>query len=407
MAGGKRPARSSSSRHGRGHGDAAWPRRLRSRGRPRYVDVVVIVHVISSFGVGGQERMVRDLAIGQAARGHRVTVVSLAPPPEGPLAVALRAGGVEPLTVAKGPGVVDPTLALRLAWALRRRAADVVHTHNPLAMAYGAAAGRAIGATVIHTQHGLHAGSRGQRLVRRQLGRLVDGFVAVSPDIAHQARTSHELGEGRLEVIENGLRLDRFRPDPEQRAAVRVELGLPADGFVIGNVGRIDEFKNQRLLLAAAAPLLSERVRVVFVGDGPAEAELALAIARLPNPAWARMVARRDDLDRVLAAFDVFALPSRSDALPMVVLEAMATGLPVVATAVGALPGVIADGETGYLVAVDEHELRDRLRRLIAGPDAARAMGGRARAAALARHDAARMVDDYLRLYERVAAARR
>jgi glycosyltransferase involved in cell wall biosynthesis len=367
---------------------------------------VVIVHVISSFGIGGQERMVRELAIGQAARGHRVIVISLAPPPEGALAVALTAGGVEALTVAKGPGVVDPTLVPRLAWALRRRGAEIVHTHNPLAMAYAAAAGRAIGATVIHTQHGLHAGNRSQRLVRRQLARLVDAFVAVSPAIAYEAGRTHELGDRRIEVIENGLRLDRFRPDREQRAAVRVELGLPADAFVIGNVGRIDEWKDQRLLLAAAAPLLAEKVRIVFVGDGPAEAELALAIARLPNPAWARMVARRDDLDRVLAAFDVFALSSRTDGLPMVVLEAMATGLPVVATAVGGLPGVIADGATGYLVAVDEGELRDRLRRLVSGPEAARAMGGRARADALARHDAARMIDDYLRLYERVAAGR-
>lgn len=380
--------------------------RLRGGGRARYLGIVVIAHVISAFGIGGSERMVRDLAIGQAARGHRVIVVSLAPPPEGPLAVGLRAAGVEALTVGKLASVIDPTLPARLAYALRRRSVDVVHTHNPLAMAYGAAAGRMIGATVVHTQHGLHAGSRGQRLVRRQVARLVDAFVAVSPTIAHQARLGHDLGDGRLEIIENGLRLDRFRPDPEQRAAVRVELGLPADAFVIGSVGRIDEWKNQPLLLAAVAPLLGDLVRVVFVGDGPAEAELALAIARLPNPAWARMVARRDDLDRVLTAFDVFALSSRSDALPMVVLEAMATALPVVATAVGGLPGVIADGETGYLVAVDERELRDRLRRLVSGPAAARAMGGRARAAVLARHDAARMVDDYLRLYERVAAAR-
>src|SRR5207237_4500245 len=112
-------------------------------------------------------------------------------------------------------------------------------------------------------------------------------FVAVTPTSAHEAKRNHELGGERIEVIENGLRLDRFRPDPEQRAAVRVELGLPADAFVIGTVGRIDDWKNQRLLLAAAAPLLGDKVRVVFVGDGPAEAELALASARLPNPAWA------------------------------------------------------------------------------------------------------------------------
>ena len=345
----------------------------------------------------------RDLAIGQAARGHRVTVVSLAPPPEGPLAKVLRSAGVEPLTVGKGPGVIDPTLAARLVWALRGRGVEVIHTHNPLAMAYAAAAGRALRAKVVHTQHGMHVGSRGQRLVRRQLARLVDAFVATSPAIAHEVRTAHEYAGDRIEVIENGVRLDRFGPDLEARAAVRAELELPDDAFVIGTVGRIDEWKNQKMLLAAATPLLSEQVRVVFVGDGPAEAELALAIARLPHPAWARMVARRDDLDRVLTAFDVFALSSRTDALPMVVLEAMATGLPVVATAVGALPSVIEEGVTGYLVAVDEAELRERLRRLIADRDSARAMGARARGDALARHDAARMIDDYLRLYERLA----
>jgi glycosyltransferase involved in cell wall biosynthesis len=378
--------------------------RTTNAGAPWYAAAVVIVHVIPTFGVGGQERMVRDLALGQAARGHRVIVVSLAPPPEGPLAVTLRNTGVEAVTVGKGPGVIDPTLAARMVWALRGRGVDVIHTHNPLAMAYGAAAGRVLRAAVIHTQHGMHAGSRGQRLVRRQLARLVDAFVAVTPDIAHQVRTAHEYGGDRLEVIENGLRLDRFRPDPDARAAVRAELELPADAFVIGTVGRIDEWKNQKMLLAAAAPLLGEKVRVVFVGDGPAEAELALAIARLRHPAWARMVTRREDLDRVLAAFDVFVLSSRSDALPMVVLEAMATGLPVVATAVGALPGVIEEGTTGYLIAVDEGELRERLRRLLGDRDAARMMGAKARAAALTRYDAARMVDDYLRLYERVAA---
>jgi glycosyltransferase involved in cell wall biosynthesis len=171
-------------------------------------------------------------------------------------------------------------------------------------------------------------------------------------------------------VIANGIRLEQFKPDAAARAAVRAELGIAADALVVGMVGRIDEFKNQPLLLAAIAPRLGPAVHVVFVGDGPTRAGLDAAVAALPPAARAaaHVLGRRMDVARLLPAFDVFALSSKSEGLPLVVPEAMAAGLPVVATAVGGLPTVIDDGVTGYLTAVDRGELAAALGKLLDDP---------------------------------------
>ncbi len=367
---------------------------------------MIIVHVLSSFGVGGQERVALDLAAGQVQRGHKVVVVSLAPPPEGPLAEEFRAAGVEVVTVAKGPGT-DLTLWPRLTWAFRSRRADLVHTHNPLPLIYGAPAARAAGAAAIHTKHGINPGSRGHRILRRQAAKLVSSFVAVSTVTAQQARTLHDTPASRLVVITNGIRLERFAPDAVARAAVRTELGISADAVVVGTVGRIDEFKNQTLLVAAMAPLLGPEVHLVLVGDGPTRAGLETAVAALPAASSVHVLGRRMDVARLLPAFDIFGLSSKSEGLPLVVPEAMAAGLPVVSTAVGGIPAVVDDGRTGYLTSVDERELRERLRQLIADPARARAMGLLAREVALARYSADRMLDDYMALYERAVHEQR
>lgn len=361
--------------------------------------VLSIVHVLSSYGVGGQERVALDLAIGQKARGHCVSAISLAPAPDGAMAGEFAAAGIPAGRVVKHDGL-DPTLVPRLAHALRECGADVVHTHNPLALIYGAPAARLAGAAAIHTKHGINPGSRSHRWLRRAAARFVHEFVAVSDTTAAQAVAQQDTALAKLHTIPNGIRLDRYAPDPEARAAARVELGL-GDAWVVGTVGRLETVKNQAMLVRAMAPILSSRVRLVIVGDGEARRDVEAAIARLPEPRWAVMTGRRMDVPRLIHAFDVFALSSTTEGLPLAVPEAMAAGLPIVTTAVGGLPGVVTDQVTGLVVPVNERSLAQALAALEADRERARSMGARARSVALTRFSFDRMVDAYLALYER------
>lgn len=349
--------------------------------------------------------MALDLAIGQKARGHDVGVISLAAPPDGAMADEFAAAGISVGRVVKRDGL-DATLVPRLAAALRERHADVVHTHNPLPLIYGAPAARLAGAVAIHTKHGINPGSRGNRWLRRAAGSLVHEFVAVSATTAAQARIQNDVPPGKLRTIPNGIRLDRYAPDLEARAATRVELGL-GDAWVVGTVGRLDAVKNQAMLVRAMAPILSSRVRLVIIGEGDARADIEAAIAGLPEPRWVVMAGRRMDVPRLIHAFDVFALSSSSEGLPLVVPEAMAAGLPIVTTGVGGLPDVVDDQVTGRVVPVDAAALGAALAELEADRDKARDMGARARGEALRRFSYDRMVDAYLALYERHARVNR
>jgi glycosyltransferase involved in cell wall biosynthesis len=362
-----------------------------------------IAHILSSFEVGGQERVVIDLAAGQLRDGHQVTVVSLAPPPDGPVADELRARGVRTDRVARPRPGVDPLLWVRLARWIRRNRADLVHTHNRMALIYGAPAAWVARAAVVHTKHGNNP-KGGSRLVAGNLaGRLLDAFVAVSPETADFARRRREIDERRLSVIENGIDLARFFPDPPARDRIREELAIEPGAWVVGTVGRVADEKDHALLLRAVAPLLGPGAQLVIAGAGPllpSLKELASTLGVLP---FVRLLGARRDVPAVLNALDLFVLSSKTEGLPLVLPEAMATGLPVVSTRVGGVPTVLADGRTGFLVpAGDEARLRDRVSALRADPALARAFGQRARAFALERFSAERMQREYNDLYDRV-----
>jgi glycosyltransferase involved in cell wall biosynthesis len=366
-----------------------------------------ITHVLSSFEMGGQERVALDLAVAQIRAGYRVTALSLAPLPDGPLATELGAAGAEVARVARPRPGVDPLLIVRLARWLRRNGVDLAHTHNRFALTYGAPAAWLAGAAVVHTKHGINPRGGARLLAGKLAARCIDAFVAVSPELAAIARRRREVDARRLSVIPNGIDLARFRPDPAARERVRRELGIDAETWVVGTVGRIAVEKNQALLLRAAAPLLGRRTRLIVAGDGPLLASLSELAAALGIAPFVSLLGSRRDVPDVLNALDAFVLCSNTEGLPLVLPEAMATGLPVVSTSVGGIPTVIDEGQSGFLVPVgDEQSLRDRVGRLQADPELSRAVGSRARAAAMARFSAERMRREYLELYERVLARR-
>src|SRR4051794_37650446 len=158
---------------------------------------MIVAHVLSSLRIGGQERVALELAAGQAQARHEVMVVSLAPPPDGPLGDAFRDRGVAVHRVAKRSGF-DLTLPLRLAALFRRQRVTVVHTHNRMPLIYGAAAGKLARATVVHTRHGPGRGSRREQWLRSGAGRLLDAYVAVSPELRDLARSLGDCAPRKL-----------------------------------------------------------------------------------------------------------------------------------------------------------------------------------------------------------------
>jgi glycosyltransferase involved in cell wall biosynthesis len=353
-----------------------------------------IVHVVQGLGIGGQERLVIYLSQELARRGHEPVIVTLSLGGE----LRAEAHGVPVYDVPRGGGA-DVSLIARLAHLLHARGADVVHTHNPSPLLHAIPA--ALLARVrrrVHTKHGANRYGRRGLWAARALVRTVHAVVAVSSQTADVARSKERVPESRLRVVPNGIPLRPFHPDAQASSRVRAQLGIRPDAFVVGSVGRLVAEKDYPLLVRAVAHLLSERFRLVIVGDGDARAEIERAIPA-DRARYVTLTGVRRDIPAVLAAFDLFALSSRTEGLPLAVPEAMACALPVVATAVGGLPSVVP-ATCGVLVRPgDEAELARTIGALARDRTRVRSLGESARSHALARFSIERMVDDYERIY--------
>ena len=370
------------------------------------MSALTVAHVLSSFHTGGQERVALDLAAQQHAAGHRVLALSLGSLPEGLNAAVFRAAGAQTQTISKGRGF-DPTLPFRLAAFLSKHRVDVVHTHNPHALIYGAPAASLVHAVSVHTKHGRNPDAPRRLWLRRTVSKLVDAYVAVTPTLATLAIENHECEPARVRVIPNGIDAERFRPRPEARRRIRSELDIPDEAWVVGTVGRLSPEKDQALLLDAMTPLLDARRQLVLVGDGPEREPLSLRIAATWRTEFVSMTGARSDVEQLLAAFDAFALTSRSEGLPLVLLEAMAAGVPVVSTAVGGVPDLVEHGVTGFLVpAGDRVALSERFEWLASRPPLAQEVAEAARRRVLERYTMQRMAQEYEALYERLLRAR-
>jgi glycosyltransferase involved in cell wall biosynthesis len=362
---------------------------------------LTIAHVLTSLCVGGGERVALLLAIEQLRRGHRVVVVSLeAPLAFGPLTIEFEQAGVKVCPVPKRAGSVDLTLSARLYQELRREGVDVVHTHNQLPMIYAALPGRLCGARVVHTEHGAQQSSPSQLWLRRAAAQLPHSFVAVSDATADFVREQRLGVDSKLRVILNATDLERFVRDTARRSAIRASWGIEPDVLAIGTVGRMAEVKNHPLLLRAAAPLLGKSTVLVFVGDGDARSATEALARELGVFEHCRFLGEVRNVAEVLSGLDLFALSSHSEGLPMSLAEAMGASLPIVATAVGGVPKVVVEGETGFLVeAGNADAMRERFEQMRDDRTLATRFGLRGYEVAKQRYSLQRLSDEYLGAY--------
>jgi sugar transferase (PEP-CTERM/EpsH1 system associated) len=326
--------------------------RLRASGAP------VIVHVVNSLEIGGLENGVVNL-VNRIGPRFRHVVVCLTT--EGALRQRLDSH-VEVHTLHKHRGH-DVRAFLRLVALLRRIRPRIVHSRNWAAFDAVAAAYMARVPVVIHGEHGREISdpegqNRRRNGARRLCAPIIDRFVAVSDDLRRWLVERLHIAGSKVTTIHNGVDLGRFSHQDQLES--RVTVGIPASAQVIGTVGRLDPVKDQAGLIRAFARLASTRPQAMLViaGDGPCRGELEALVVALGLERRVRLLGSRSDIPVVLGALDVFALPSIAEGISNTLLEAMATGLPVVATRVGGNPELVEDGRTGILVPVrDESAL--------------------------------------------------
>ncbi len=348
---------------------------------------------------------VLPLMRGIRARGHEVVAVVA----EGPLNADVRAEGFR---VIAAPFVrrASPLAQLRafrgLVTLLRRERPDLVHGHMPISGFLARLAARAARVPrVAYTCHGFLFNQpapwprrAASFLMEWIAGRATDIYLTVSEEEAADAR---RLGiSPRAVAIGNGRDPALFRPHAEARCCLRASLHVPPDRTVIVAVSRLVRHKGYPELLAAMRDVPDAELWVVgarLASDRGADLGPALAAAEAGGRV--RLLGYRTDIPAILAAADIFVLPSHFEGLPMSVIEAMLTGLPVVATAIRGPREQVVDGVTGLLVPpATVQPLADALNRLVGDPALRAAMGAAGRAHAADRYDEARVVDHTLDL---------
>jgi glycosyltransferase involved in cell wall biosynthesis len=344
--------------------------------------------------MGGQEKLLVEFA--RHADRRRVSLHFVSLTTRGELADELEGCGW-PVTTLEAPSGLRPGLVPRLAWLFRRLGADVVHTHDDRPHIYGAPAAWLAGVRqVIHTRH-----CQGDRLTRRQalLVRLAscwtDHFVCVSRESAcgtvRQGVGPRATGGARgVTTVWNGIDVMRF-----------AYAGPCAGGPVVA-VARLSPEKDLETLLRAIALAVQEepRLRLEVAGDGPCRGDLERTTAELGLGEHVHFLGQVRDVPALLARASLFVLPSRTEGISLTLLEAMARGLPVIATRVGGNVEVVAESETGLLVpSGDPAALARALVRLWRDPETGRRLGAAGRCRVETHFDIRRMVAEYEALY--------
>jgi glycosyltransferase involved in cell wall biosynthesis len=361
-----------------------------SAGRP-----LRVVHVTHGLQTGGLEKLLVEFARHADRRGVELLFVSLGD--RGDLAGDIEAHGWPVVALGQGTGV-RPGLVPRLAGLFRSWRADVVHTHNTRGLLYGGPAARLARVPfVLQTYHGRNlVGSPREDLLFRLAARCADRVVCVSEDAA-RTMAREGVPADKVVTIWNGIDVTQFD-----------YAGARTDGPVV-TVARLSPEKDIATLLRAAAIAREEHhgLRLEIAGDGACLPSLQTVTRELGLGEQVRFLGRVRDVPAVLGRASLFVLPSLTEGVSLTLLEAMARGLPVVATRVGGNPEVVVEGETGLLVPPGSPpELARAMLRLQRDPDRSRRMGLAGRKRVERHFDIRRMVADYEALYRRHAGPR-
>ena len=365
-----------------------------------------ILHIISSGGMYGAEAVILNMSrtLNESSHSSVLGVFSNSANPNVQLHEAATREGIESHLIPC-TGQLDRTVTASIRKLVTRTKADVVHAHGYKADIYVYFALRASTIPFVSTCHNwidsdllVSLYGKADRLILRNYAAV----VAVSDAVKRRLLKAGVRGE-RIHLVRNGIDLR-----PYDRAVPSIQNGeLRNDSSVVGFIGRLSSEKGADIFLRAAAHVLVElpSTRFVVAGEGPDHDKLESLIDELKIRKNVSMLGRRDDMPSVYASLDMMVSSSRTEGLPMAILEGMASSLPLVATAVGEVPSIVLDGRTGVLVSPEQVErLASAITTLLRNPAEQKRLGTAARKLIEDEFSAGRMTKDYLRVYEEAAS---
>ena len=383
---------------------------------PAFAPPRLVAHVVNRLDTGGAGNGLLDLIAHMPGERYRHAVLCLRD--HGAVHDDLREHGVEVIDLHKRDGA-DPGPGhilsfLRMVRVLRALRPDLVHTRNLGGLEGQLAAALAGVRLRVHGEYGRDPAepcrTRPPSFLRRALRPLVSHYVAVSAEQERWLIEQVGAEPSRVSHIANGVDSVEFHPRLGPHAAVGPEGFMRDDAFVIGSVGRMDDAKNDTTLVEAFLRLISSphashsRLRLLIVGDGPMRAECQAMLDRAGAGARAWLPGERLDTARLMRAMDLMVLPSLAEGSSNVLLEAMATGLPVVATSVGVHKELVQPGLTGILVLpMSPDVMAAAIADYCRIPEMGARHGARARGQVIAHHSLPAMARSYLAVYDALA----
>lgn len=355
-----------------------------------------ILHIDEQRGWRGGEQQASYLIRGLVALGHECAIAGR---PGSAFVTGDHGPGLLGVVEAPFRGEADLWTAIKLARAVRRLDIDILHAHTSHALTYAVLARKLAGRGNVVASRRVDFCPRSNAFSRWKYG-AADHIIAISGKIAEVMR-AFGVQESRLSVVHSGIDPERLNVPPLPRS----ELGVPEDVPLIGNVAALVGHKDHHTLIAAMPVVLREvpEAHLIIAGEGPLRPNLERQIAQLNLGHAVHLLGFRNDVPAILKALDVFVMSSKEEGLGTSVLDAMAAGIPVVATAAGGIPEMVRDGETGLLAeAGNPRDVADRIVAVIRESQMAGAL--RATAANLVRERFTKdtMVAGNLEVYRRL-----
>jgi len=372
---------------------------------------ILIAHVVYHLGVGGLENGLVNLVNRLPAAEFRHMIICLTDFTE--FAQRIQRDDVEIIALHKRPGH-DWRMFVELFRLFRRRKPDIVHSRNLASLEAQIPAWLAGIRSRIHGEHGRDVSDMDGTnwkyiLQRRAISPFVHHYIALSRDLEGYLEGKIRVPARRITRIINGVDVELFRPPETRSRGVLPKDFASATDLVIGTVGRLEPIKDQGTLvrafieLAERYPAHRARLRLVIVGDGSTRQALRelLADRQLAGQVW--FAGSREDVPKLMQAMDVFVLPSLAEGISNTIMEAMACGLPVVATDVGGNAELVVEEKSGFLVPRDDpSQMATALSSYLETPEIVEQQGQAARDRAEQAFSLAVMVDSYRRVYRRV-----